>query len=117
MIATDLLRAAKLLIRLSMVFCIMLTAFYLGSIYGKHGNDQSIINFFSEKTEYKWQYQEAPPRELNQRIVEYNTVVRIMYLAVLLSFIIYILDFFIEPKTHFITTLVKKLKEGGNNDI
>lgn len=110
MISKQLAGNLKQITRVAMIVCIFLAVFKLGALYGNQKlEDQNVMDFFTQKQTYEWNSYEQMPKEVAYKVQEYNTIVRIVQLAVLLSFLVMFFDYFVDPENHFITELKNKL--------
>jgi hypothetical protein len=103
---------AKKIIRYAFLAILLILIAKVWIFYGTHKEqDQGFIEFYTAKKSYEWNRwnEELPQQALNQ-IADYNAMVQIVWLEVILAFIIMGLDYFIDPENHFVTQVKRWLE-------
>lgn len=104
-----LFKTLKQLAYAGFIIFVCLSIFLIGEIYGKYSKDETILEFFTKKTQYEWGAFEGAPVELEIQVEKYNRIVNNIHIALLFILFFFVFDYFVEPETHFITLLKNKL--------
>lgn len=94
-----------------MILLLVLISFKLGALYGEFKDGQSLMEFATSDKLYEWNRYESPPQELIDQTTAYNKVVIYVWYIIGVNFMIMIVDYYLNPETHYFTKIIEKLKE------